>query len=55
MGGFLPGTGQTQKDKAQVISMVLYLPAAAMALSINLLIALTVTKRAAFFFSSAGL
>lgn len=49
MGGFLPRTGQTQKDKAQVISMVLYLPAAAMALSINLPIALTVTKRAAFF------
>lgn len=50
MGGFLPGTGQTQKDKAQLIATLMCLPAAAMALSINPLIALTVVRRAASFF-----
>lgn len=52
--GFLPGMRQTQNDKAQLISMLLSLPTAAMALSINLPTALTVMGGATSS-SSAGL
>lgn len=51
--GFLPGMRPAQNDKAQLTSMLLYLPTAAMALSLNLPTALTVMRGAASSSSAA--